>query len=168
MTSLFDGIFQLSDDLPVNSLFSSSNRFKSAKVASVGLAAIDGEHITAEPPATGKATKTAKRKAAEPAEKQASDTGHKAAASSRSNQKSEAHELSSKHDKPDSAKEPRPGKRRRLEAKSNVAVEASPAAANETHDENLQEIVDVSAIHQAAVQVQIALSRTAALCEHSM
>lgn len=171
MTSLFDGIFQLSEALPVNPLFSSSNKFKSAKVASVGPADINGgENTTADAPAAGKATKTAKRKAAQPAEKQASHTKHKRSktvASSRSKHNPEAQGLPSKHDKAEPTKEPRPGKRKRLEAKSIVAVEASPAAVNEKRTEVLQETVDDSAIHQAAVQVQIALSCTAALREHS-
>ena len=160
MTCLFDGIFQLSGDLPVNSLFSSKNKFKSAKVPSVEPAATGGggDHTTVDAPAADKVTKTAKRKAAEPAEKQASDTGpkrNKEAASS-TKQTSDAQKLQSKHDKPESVKEPRLGKRKRLEAKSIVVVEASPAEANETHDDRLQETADASAIHEAAVQVHIA------------
>lgn len=174
MASLFDGIFQVSGKVPVNYLFSSNNKFKSAKaaeaVASMDPAAIGngGDHSTADMPASAKASKKAVRKAAGPAEpQQASVKGHKrpkAVASSHTKRESDAQELHSNQNTPNPVKEPRLKKRKRLEVKSNGPVEPSPADVDESFRDMSEVTVDASAVHEAAAQVHIALLYAVLFC----
>ena len=168
MASFFDEIFPLSGVAPVNPLFSSNNKFKSAKVAESLVRvkpAIKGDgcnQCTADIPAPVKDESTGKkRKAAEPAAtQQATKTGHKqskVAASTHITQKHSASESQSKQDTPAPAQQPQLGKRKRQDVKPIDMVQASLAVLSNTAGD-VEEVSDdaSAAIHETATQVHTA------------
>ena len=165
MASLFDGIFQHSGDALINPLFSSSSKFKTAKVAnavtSVAPAAMisAGDQSTADRSASAKVKKTAKkRKAAEPAEpQQATEAGHKRSkvvASSSTKHKSSAQELQAKQEREAPAKEPQLRKRKRQDVKVTAVVKPGLAAVDNAVNDIKEISNDASAaVDETAVQV---------------
>lgn len=161
MASIFDGIFQLSRDAPVNSLFSSNNKFKSAKLAE-RLPSVEpsdkDNNDQRRIPAPSKPKKTAKKRtAAEQAvPQQAIEASHKrskATASSYTDQNtvSESH---TRQDTPAPAEAPKLKKRKRQDAQPNDVVQPSLAAL-----ENVANVVKEASdagVHETATQVHIA------------
>lgn len=165
MASLFDEIFNLPGDAFVNPLFSSNNKFKSAKVAE-SLASLkpavkaDGEDQDAvDIPAPVKVKKTSnKRKVAEPtAPQHSTETGHKrskVASSSHTKHKPSAPGIQSKQDTPAPAQEAHLRKRKRQDVKPSQAAQPSLAAVNSTVDDHEEVSEDASAAaHETATQV---------------
>lgn len=165
MASLFDNIFEVPGDAPVNPLFSSNNKFKSAKVAGSLKPAVktdgDTQH-TADRAAPAKVKKTGKkRKAAElTAPQHFTETGHKhtkVVASTHIKHKPSAPEIQSKQDIPAPALEAHLTKRKRQDVKPSKVVQASLAAVNNTFDDPEEESDDDSAVVlETATQVQTA------------
>lgn len=164
MASIFDEIFQPSGDAPVNSLFSSNNKFKSAKFAE-SLPSVEpsdngnnDKQRTVDIPAEVKPKKKAKKRSAaeQAAPQQAIEAGHKRkkATASRHIDNNTASESHIKQDTPAPAKEPRLKKRKRQDAQLNDVAQPSLAAVNNMVDE-VKEVSDAGA-HEAATQVYIA------------
>lgn len=186
MTSFFDEIFQLSGDAPVNPLFSSNNKFRSAKVAESLTSVkppVKGDHCgqrTADIPAPVKDKKAGrKRKAAEPAApQQATETGHKRSkmvASSHTKQNLSTSETQSNQDTPTPPPQPQLGKRKRQNVNPNNVIQPSLAAVTNTIDDVKAMSEDApAAVHETATQVHIASKELvfcfphAASCEHTV
>lgn len=165
MASIFDGIFQLSGDAPINSLFSSNNKFKTAKSAE-SLPSVkpsssgnNDKQRTVDIPAEVKPKKKAKKRlvAEQAAPQQAIEAGHKrkrATASSHIVKNSTASESHIKQDTPAPAEEPRLKKRKRQDAQLPDMAQPRLAAVNNMVDD-VKEVSDAGA-HEAATQVYIA------------
>ena len=164
MASVFDEIFSLSGDAPVNPLFSSNNKFKSAKAAEILASvqpAVKGDvcvQRTADIPAPVKDKKTGrKRKAAEPAApQQATESSHKhtkVVAPSHTKHKLSASKNQAKQDAPDHAQL---GKRKRQGVRSSDMVQPSHAVQSNTDDVNEVSDDASAAVYEAATQVHTA------------
>lgn len=168
MASIFDGIFQLSGDAPVNSLFSSNNKFKSAKFAESLPSAEpsdkgnnDKQRIGVDIPAPVKPKKKAKKRTAaeQAAPQQVIEAGHKRSkttASSHTDQNT-ASESHTKQDTLAPAEAPQRKKRKRQDAELKDVVQPSLAALNNMIGD-VKEVADAG-VHETATQVCIASQR---------
>lgn len=164
MASLFDSIFQTSGDEPANSLFSSSNKFKTARTAEGPVAEVTASQsdattqaLTASVSSAKHTGKGNKRKAAT-AEPHRAEAAHKRPKAVCSDSSSNGNKGSKqKLQKPDTAAagEPRPKKRKRSEVSASIDCRAIPAAADPSNViSNVQEApADALAADEATVKV---------------
>ena len=167
MASLFDGIFQASGDMPVNSLFSSSNKFKTVRpaetLAAEAPAAQSNVEKQAKPASTISAknvSKGSKRKAAAAAEPQLNTTHKrsKVAASHSPLHDNKGSKRQQQKTATAAAEEPHSKKRKKPEAAPSVDGGASSAAAEHSNISSNGQAVPVDASDANAETVTVCIT----------